>query len=105
MKIYVAGKITGLARQAVLDKFGKAGEALAKQGHEVFVPCVLPDYPDVSRDDYLHVCFAMIDICDAVYFLGDWTASQCAIQELKYAAKKDKAILWEDKNEKEASDF
>ena len=35
MKIYVAGKITGLARQAVLDKFGKAGETLAKQGKDM----------------------------------------------------------------------
>lgn len=101
MKVYVAGKITGLARAAVLEKFDKAKTLLELQGHEVFVPCALPDYPDVSREDYLHICFAIIDVCDAVYFLDDWHKSPGAIQELKYAAKKGKAVLWESFNAKE----
>lgn len=95
MKVYAAGKITGLPRSAVLEKFEKAKTLLESQGHEVFVPCVLPDYPDVSREDYLHICFAIIDICDAVFFLDDWHDSPGAIAELKHAAKKGKAILWQ----------
>lgn len=86
MKIYIAGKVSGLERQSVLQKFEKASEELKKEGHHPFVPCVLPDYDDVPHQDYLHICYAMIDICDAVYMLSDWQQSTGARMELQYAA-------------------
>lgn len=100
MKVYAAGKITGLPRSAVLEKFEKAKTLLESQGHEVFVPCILPDYPDVSREDYLHICFAIIDVCDAVYMLADWQQSPGARQELEYARDWKKEIIYQDPSTK-----
>lgn len=101
MKIYIAGKITGLDRNEIQVKFATASVNLKKQGHETFVPCVLPDYPDVSHEDYLHICYAMIDICDAVYMLKDWQQSKGARMELQYAADHRKKIIYEDETTRE----
>lgn len=46
MKIYVAGKITGLSRREVEGKFRATAETLKNEGHDVFI--------------------------DAVYMLSDW---------------------------------
>lgn len=96
MKIYIAGKITGEPRMEMKAKFNHAAEQLSKQGHETFIPSVLPAYDDVSHADYLHVCFGMIDICDAIYMLKDWQRSKGARMELQYAADWRKKILYED---------
>lgn len=98
MKIYIAGKITGLPRCAVQYKFCMAAFALKVQGHTVFMPSVLPMYENVPHEDYMHVCYAMIDICDAVYMLADWQQSKGARMELQYAADWGKKILYEDES-------
>lgn len=69
MKVYIAGKITGLNHTSVELKFQSAARALARKGHDVFYPTVLPYYESVSHGDYTHICFAMIDICDAIRLL------------------------------------
>ena len=101
MKIYVSGKITGLDRAEVVEKFEKARAELTEKGHSAFVPTVLPDYADVPHGDYLHICYAMIDVCDAIYMLPDWRTSVGARQELQYAADFRKEIIYEDKSTRE----
>lgn len=101
MKIYIAGKISGLDRKEMQVKFATASVNLKRQKHETFVPCVLPDYPDVPHEDYLHICYAMIDICEAVYMLSDWQQSIGARKELQYAADHQKEILYEDESTRE----
>lgn len=101
MKIYIAGKISGLDREAMILKFEAAAAKLKAQGHSVFIPSVLPAYDDVPHEDYLHICYAMIDICDAVYMLADWQSSTGARMELQYAADWQKEILYEDESTKE----
>ena len=96
MKIYVSGKITGIPRDEAAAIFEQARERLLLQGHEPFVPTVLPDYADVSHGDYLHVCHAMIDICDAVYVLDNWRTSTGSHEEIQYAADWRKEIIYED---------
>lgn len=78
MTIYVAGKITGLSKEESDKKFEEAAKMLREQGHRVFIPTVLPVYDEVSHDDYLHICFAMIDICECVYMLKNWRQSEGA---------------------------
>ena len=102
MKIYTAGKISGLNRDDVIIKFEVAQKSLVAKGHQVFIPSVLPAYEEVSHEDYLHICYAMIDICDAVYMLSDWQQSKGARMELQYAADHRKEILYEDPGTKEA---
>ena len=101
MKIYIAGKISGLDREAMILKFEAAAAKLKAQGHSVFIPCVLPAYDDVPHEDYLHICYAMIDICEAVFMLSDWQQSKGARMELQYAADHRKEILYEDPTTKE----
>lgn len=95
MKIYIAGKITGLPRTEVKRKFQSAAKKLIAAGHAVFIPSVLPVYDDVSHDEYLHICYGIIDICDAVFMLEDWQQSKGARMELQYAADWGKQILYE----------
>ncbi|MBD5437703.1 MAG: DUF4406 domain-containing protein [Treponema sp.] len=101
MKIYVAGKITGLSRREVEGKFRATAETLRNEGHDVFIPSVLPMYDSVPHEDYMHVCYAMIDICDAVYMMTDWQQSKGARMELQYAADWRKEILYEDESTRE----
>ena len=101
MKIYVAGKITGLSRREVEGKFLATAETLRKEEHDVFLPSVLPLYESVPHEDYMHICYAMIDICDAVYMLSDWQQSKGARMELQYAADWHKEILYQDESTRE----
>ena len=95
MKIYVAGKISGLEKKDIDEKFEKAKAGLICKGHSVFIPSVLPAYDDVPHEDYMHVCYAMIDICDAVYMLSDWQKSTGARLECQYAADHRKEVIYE----------
>lgn len=103
MKIYVAGKVTGVDKGELNVKFASASIHLKKQGHETFVPCVLPDYPDVPHSDYMHICYAMIDVCDAIYMLYDWQKSKGARMELQYACDHRKEIMYQDEATKETN--
>lgn len=96
MKIYIAGKITGLPRAKVVAKFNAARRHLKAQGHDVFIPTVLPYYKSVPHEDYMHVCFGMIDICDAIYLLSDWHESRGATMERLYAADTLKKIIYQE---------
>ena len=87
-KIYIAGKITD--NPDYKTHFARAEKRLT-ENHTVMNPAVLPlgfDY-----EDYMKICFAMIDVCDAVYMLDNWQDSPGAIREYEYA--KGKEIIFE----------
>lgn len=94
MKIYIAGKITGLPEQEYMGKFMLAEAYLAEQGHTVISPIILSDIP-LKHEEYLHICKAMIDVCEAVYFLDNWQDSKGAVEEFAYAGSKGKRLIWE----------
>jgi hypothetical protein len=101
MKVYIAGKITGEENSSVIIKFNNAASMLKSEGHLPFTPSVLPDYPEVGHEDYMHICYAMIDVCDAIYMLKDWQTSAGAREELQYAAEWKKKIMYEDESTRE----
>ena len=101
MKVYIAGKITGEDRSAVVEKFANASCKLRTAGHLPFNPSVLPDYEQVDHADYMHICYAMVDVCDAIYMLKDWRQSAEAREELQYASDWKKKIMYEDDNTRE----
>lgn len=104
MKVYIAGKITGLEEAGVLKKFNESVSQLKKQGCITMSPAVLVSNEGFEHSDYMHVCFAMIDVCDAVYMQKDWQDSKGARMELQYARSRNKRILYEDGSPREDSE-
>lgn len=76
-RIYLAGKITGDPNYR--EKFRKKTEELRSRGYTVMNPAVLPD--GFEYEDYLTICFAMLDACDTIYFLDDYHYSPGANRE------------------------
>jgi len=96
LKVYIAGKVTGLEKAEVFKKFNESKCQLKKQGCITMSPAVLASNEGFGHSDYMHVCFAMIDVCDAVYMQKDWRDSKGARMELQYAKNLKKRILYED---------
>lgn len=80
MKIYIAGKITGDPDYRA--KFADAQRQIEAQGHIVLNPATLPE--GMEPKDYMRICFAMIDVADAVVFLSDAAESAGARLEMAY---------------------
>jgi len=91
MKIYIAGPITGT--DDFKERFAAAEQHLIDQGAKPMNPAVLP--PGYAWGEYMHICFSMIDVCDAVYFLDNWKDSQGALREFEYASSRGKQLLYE----------
>lgn len=80
MKIYIAGRIDGDPEYE--EKFEKYEKAFTITGDVVLNPAVLPKGLTVA--EYMRICFAMIDVADAVFFLPDWKKSGGAQLEKAY---------------------
>lgn len=91
MKIYIAGKVNGLENYK--EYFNAAEEKLMSEGHLCMNPGNLPE--GFPYDAYLPICYAMIDACDAIYLLKNWTDSNGAHLEYQHATKTNKEILYE----------
>ena len=90
-KVYIAGRITGLP--CYKKEFSCAQEKLQRQGASVMNPAILP--AGFTHRDYMHVCFAMIDVCERVHFLDGWQESVGAMAEHDYATCKRKKVTYE----------
>lgn len=103
MKVYVSGKITGLEPEDYITRFNEAQEFLEAQGYMVMNPAsaMAECTAGFSAEEYLHVCYAMIDVCDAVYVLDNWQTSQGARKELRYASDWRKQIVYQDNRTQE----
>lgn len=89
-KVYIAGKVTG--DKDYKSKFENAAQRLIADGLLVMSPAILPEGFDY--EDYMTVCFAMIDVCDTVVFLPDWKESRGAMREYEHAIVTFKKILY-----------
>lgn len=81
MRTYIAGPITGVDNYA--EPFNDMQQELEQQGHKVMNPAILPE--GFEWEQYMPICFAMIDACDVVVFLPGWENSKGAKRELEYA--------------------
>jgi len=88
VKIYIAGKITGDINYKA--KFDVVAKALEDTGHIPLNPAILP--VGMENSDYMRICYAMIDISDAVYFLPDALFSRGASLEWDYCDYTDKPV-------------
>jgi hypothetical protein len=90
MKLYIAGKITGLDYNDALAKFAKAAELLRAFGHEPVNP-MAENGLDGDGKEYPWAEYMKRDIphllrCDGIYLLPCWQDSKGACLE-KYLAE------------------
>lgn len=99
MKIYIAGKVTGMPAYETGHKFGYAATKLKQEGYEVISPiqlCSCLNGQNFEYEDYIKICFAAIDICDAVFMLRDWKESPGATREHERAKELGKKIIYQE---------
>lgn len=89
MKIYIAGKITGESNYKA--KFKEAEHKLKAEGHIVLNPAELPE--GMAKEDYMRICFAMIEVADKVCFLPGWYGSDGARLEYDYCTYIGKLVI------------
>ena len=95
MKIYISGAITGT--YDYMKRFANAEKKLTEQGYSVINPAKvntqLPE--DTSYEEYMKMCFCMLDMCDSIFMLKGWKKSCGANREYGYAMAKDMIIMYE----------
>ncbi len=99
MRIYLSGGVTGIDNYK--EMFAAAEEKLKKAGYRVLNPTKINDNmpEDSTHDEYMHMSYAMMDVCDAVYFLNGWRNSLGANQERGYAQAKKMPMYFEKEKE------
>lgn len=91
MKIYLAGPITGIPNYKEI--FAKEEVSINALGHTVMNPAILPE--GFTQDEYMVVCYAMMDVCEGVYFLKGWEKSKGAQLEWLYAKETGRVMIEE----------
>jgi len=90
MKVFISGKMTGEPNYN-REKFFDVERELTEEGDMIVLnPAVLPD--GLKHEEYMKICFAMIDACDTVVMLEGWEKSLGANAEYDYAQRMDKEI-------------
>lgn len=88
MRIYISGAITGTTDY--MRRFRIAEMIFEERGLDVVNPAKLcSSLPtDFRHEEYMKVCLAALDSCDAIYMLTGYENSKGAMIELGYAKGK-----------------
>ena len=89
MKVFISGKMTGEPNYN-REKFNEVEAELKEKGFIVLNPAVLPT--GLKHEEYMSICYAMIDVCDMVVMLSGWEHSKGAMMERGYAIANNKAV-------------
>lgn len=89
MKVFISGAIEN--EPDYVNKFKAAEESIRAAGHIPVNP-VLPEGLG-TKEDYLRVCFAMLDMCDAIYVIPGVYHSNGSTSEQIYASLTCKKVL------------
>jgi hypothetical protein len=101
MKIYIAGKISGLNYSDAAAKFAKATELLKRLGHEPVNPMEVNGLDGDGREypwaEYMKRDIPVLLGCEAIYLLPDWVGSKGACLEKHIADELGMLIVYESK--------
>ena len=96
-KVYIAGKMTGLSVDEIFDRFNRVENILVSKYNAVLNPSVMWHHKEpnrFSRDEYLNICFAMLDNCDTVVVLPDYEDSYGTAREIRFAYEHGMEVLY-----------
>lgn len=95
MRIYISGPITGTDN--AFKRFIEAEAILEERGFQTINPerlsSVVPD--DATHDDFMKICYSLLDLADAIYMLDGWKDSKGATMEMQYAIEHKIAIVFQ----------
>ena len=95
MIVFISGAITSVPDYK--ERFSKAEKHLYEIGAEaVFNPATLPYSDKISHDEYMAICFKMLDCCDTIFLLNGWAESEGACSEEAYGSMLDYNFLKEE---------
>lgn len=98
-KIYISGKMNGLSPGQIGENFYNGEAKLLKAGALPVSPYKV-DVPYMSYEELMQIDFRLIDLCDGVLMLDNWTDSAGAKRERAYAIAIRKPVYEEDGNGK-----
>lgn len=88
-KVYIAGGITGIPDYK--QRFAKVERELQQLGAATMNPAILPE--TFTWEDCMHICQSMIDVCDMIVFLPEWTKSKGSKKEHEYGCRNCKTMV------------
>ena len=92
--IYVSGKISG--NVSYKYDFNCAVRELMERGWKKIITPTCLDGLDLDYEQYMTICYGMIDAADCVYMMRNWKDSEGAKREYMYAKAKQKEIFFEE---------
>ncbi len=94
MKVYIAGKITGVSRHTVVQNFFKAKHNLSELGFVVFNPVEFIVDTTLPYEVMMDICFKYLEQADILYLLPNWKNSEGAMREYEKAKELGKIIIF-----------
>jgi nucleoside 2-deoxyribosyltransferase len=96
MKLYISGPITGT--EDYMKRFEETEQEYQALGYEVINPAklnaLLPE--STTHEQYMSMCYPMIDMCDTILLMHGWQQSKGAVMEFGYAIGKGLNIIDQD---------
>ncbi|WP_372775622.1 DUF4406 domain-containing protein [Mangrovibacterium sp.] len=99
IKIYIAGKYTGLPHDEAYTKFALTKMQLMIAGFDeqnIVNPMQLGIAPETDWHEAMHICMSKLRECKAIYIQSDWRDSFGARKEIKLAATLQLPMYWEE---------
>ena len=94
-KVYLSGKIT--ANDNYKEEFATAEAFLRQHNYITLNPTRLDEISDeLSYEEYLEICYKLIDIADIIFMVSGWQSSKGANAELTYAKSLGKKVMYQD---------
>ena len=93
--VYLSGKITN--NENYKKEFASAELFLKQMGYIVINPAELEEVAEgLTYEQYLHICYRLVDIADIIFMVSGWQKSKGANAELSYAKSLGKEVKYQD---------
>ena len=93
--VYLSGGITGNPNYK--EDFACAERFLSQMGYVVLNPAkVGEELPDLTYEQYMKICYRLVDIADIIFMVSGWQKSKGANAELSYAKSLGKKVMYQD---------